>query len=372
MNNMTVFLTGMYALLLRLYPPKFRFEFEEQMLQDFSDFLNEAEKKGKFAVLQFCMRELVDFPVNLLKVHYREGELFQKFRSEPANHAVRGALGFSAGFAFLSIATYWLGGLVYPVLDLIVDYLFAGTQNAFINDVLLWVPLAAYSVLTSLTFGLLLACFLGSRSNFWTYVFAGAFSWLIPEILSYVLVNSLGFEYYRNEPFTSIVGYSMLILMGAFFSRAYSIAEHERKRPPLYLFAVILIYPLATYLFIGLLFNVWHEVTPGFFTALIFFLIALVIGVIVIAMPINSKQYLPVLAGAIGYFLLNRAMFYIAYHTPGFSLVLEMGVAPDVLNLPLYHMVMYKGTLGALFAFVLGFMAGYQNKNNRLLIVAED
>lgn len=372
MKNRLAFLIKIYAFLLRLYPTRFRTEFEEQMLQDFSDFVDDSHKKGKFALLQVCIREFFDFPVNLLKVYYREVTLLINLLPEPANHAVRGALGFGAGFAFLSTAGWWVSGLIYALWKPIIEYLSAFSGEASQADWLYMFPFATYLVVTSLTFGGLIAYFLGNRSNFERYVLAGAFSWLIPEILSYALVDSLRYEYYQNEPFSSLLGYSMLVLMGTFFSASHVLAENNRKMSLGFLYVAFIIYPLITYLVINLLIEIYHGPTPGFFISLMAFVLAFNVGVIALAMPDRPRQYLMLLVGSVGYFLLNRALFYVAYHTPGYSMLSGIGIAPDVLIHPFYHMAVYKGSLGILFGLLMGVMIGYQRQNNQLLIAAEN
>src|SRR5512138_204301 len=101
-----------YRLLLRLYPCRFRGEFEEQMLLDFSDMAADARAKGRFSFVLFCVRELIDFPLSLLMAQYKEGRMFRMLRSQPVSYALRGAAGFGLGFGAaaisLAIVSSWL------------------------------------------------------------------------------------------------------------------------------------------------------------------------------------------------------------------------------------------------------------------------
>src|SRR5215207_4719989 len=99
-------LTKIYSYLIYLYPAAFRDEFQEQMLLDFSDMLTDAHQKGKFALLLFCLRELIDFPINLLRTHVERGGVFRILRSQPVNTGLRGAVGFSIGFSAAGLASW--------------------------------------------------------------------------------------------------------------------------------------------------------------------------------------------------------------------------------------------------------------------------
>src|SRR5215212_4562421 len=98
MNNVLKLVIQMYGLLLQLYPKAFRNEFKEEMFLDFFELLKDAEQKGISALVRFCMREAVDFPINLLHVYAQQGYAFQVLRARPVNFALRGALGYGIIF----------------------------------------------------------------------------------------------------------------------------------------------------------------------------------------------------------------------------------------------------------------------------------
>ena len=106
---MTSIVIKIFSFLLCLYPAEFRSDFRGQMLQDFSDMAVDAERKGRFSLFLFCLRELIDFPVNLLRVHFEEGRKFKILRSQPVNNGLRSGPGFGITFALtvpISIFVY--------------------------------------------------------------------------------------------------------------------------------------------------------------------------------------------------------------------------------------------------------------------------
>ena len=88
----------LYALLLRLFPRQVREEFSGEMLANFLDMAEDVSRKGVFPFILFCLRELIDFPMNLFRIHIKEGYLFRILRSQPINHALRGVLGYGVVF----------------------------------------------------------------------------------------------------------------------------------------------------------------------------------------------------------------------------------------------------------------------------------
>lgn len=105
MNSLVSILIAFYSRLLHLYPGIYQEEFAEEMLLDFSDMAMDATRRGIYSLILFCLRELVDFPINLLRIHWRQGHVFMILRSQPAQTGLRGAFGFGIGFAVISIAT---------------------------------------------------------------------------------------------------------------------------------------------------------------------------------------------------------------------------------------------------------------------------
>jgi hypothetical protein len=106
-----------YSFLLRLYPGSFRHEFQEQMLLDFSDIAADAWKKGRAFFALFCLRELIDFPVNLIRMHFQEGPMFKVIHSQPVTYGLRSALGFGIGFAIVIFSSLWLSRWLFVVFE---------------------------------------------------------------------------------------------------------------------------------------------------------------------------------------------------------------------------------------------------------------
>ncbi|TEU16689.1 MAG: hypothetical protein E3J25_02695 [Anaerolineales bacterium] len=70
MNHLAHILTCLYILLVRLYPRSFRAEFEDEMQAVFEEMVEQETKKGIFALASVCLRELLDAPLTLLRVHW--------------------------------------------------------------------------------------------------------------------------------------------------------------------------------------------------------------------------------------------------------------------------------------------------------------
>src|SRR5512143_1996696 len=99
MKTFLSFVIRLYAHLLTLYPRTDRDEFARDMLLDFSDLARDAGKSGVWALVLFCLRELVDFPISLLRAHSRENRMTPVFHSGPARGAFQGALALGLAFA---------------------------------------------------------------------------------------------------------------------------------------------------------------------------------------------------------------------------------------------------------------------------------
>src|SRR5687767_3438546 len=287
MTQVLRLLTKIYSYLARLYPAAFKKEFQEEMLLDFSDMLSDARQKGKFALILFFLRELIDFPINLLRTHLEQGSVFRILRSQPVNTGLRGAVGFSIGFAAASLASSGIGSWLWsnsePTISLLSVWIYDTFQNDNGTTLLSSLLFIISSALTGVVFGLLSAIFLGNRTKFYRYLIAGALGWVIPVAVSVILDDSFNWGYFLNEDQTRILGYSLSILPGMFISAAFIIAESDRKKPLNYLIASAVIYPLGIFLFIKLLFYLWLEITPWFFIALITFMILLIGGVVAMA-----------------------------------------------------------------------------------------
>ncbi len=107
MNRIVSFAIRLYKHMLRLFPASYRNKFGEDMLLDFSDLAEDASGKGMLSLLVFLLRELQDFPINLLSVCLKEYPMSTIFGPKLAHNALRG--GFALGLAFATVwTTFWL------------------------------------------------------------------------------------------------------------------------------------------------------------------------------------------------------------------------------------------------------------------------
>lgn len=99
-------ITSSYERLLKLYPADFQAEYGAEMADVFACALQDVSRSGLFALGAVCLRELIDFPQNLLREYAsRLGKLFglktPQLLLSPKQGASLGALGFGLGFALL-------------------------------------------------------------------------------------------------------------------------------------------------------------------------------------------------------------------------------------------------------------------------------
>lgn len=71
MKRLILCIQWMYALLLRLYPRKFRDEFGNEMQATFGEVIAETIQRSLILGVWFCVRELWEFPANLAREHWR-------------------------------------------------------------------------------------------------------------------------------------------------------------------------------------------------------------------------------------------------------------------------------------------------------------
>ena len=72
-----------YALLVRLYPRKFRDKFADEMQSVFADSIAEAAQRGLAALIALCLQELRDLPGAILREHWqaRSKSIMEKNRA---------------------------------------------------------------------------------------------------------------------------------------------------------------------------------------------------------------------------------------------------------------------------------------------------
>jgi hypothetical protein len=354
-----------YQILLRLYPASFRNEFEEQMLLDFADMVEDAGEKGSFAFLLFCLRESVDFPINLLQAHLRDGGMTRILHSRPVNYALRGAVGYSIGFAGITFVGWWTSRWLFAALDPMLQSYSIWYWETFQNERWIWlldnfVTLLSYAF-TGIFFGLLFALLMGDSQKRGSYLLAGSLAWFIPNVISNLLSNSFGWSFYLNENQVSILGKLNLILDGMFYSAALVIAESNHKESLRRLTIIALLYPLSVYLYIKLLFYLWLEITELFFPALIMLLLILIGRLFLIVVRNDKKFSGPILFGAVTYPILFYSAFHILYSFPPVPTMGGGIPSQNIVDLTLSHAIT-EGVLGICFGLVLGLVFGFQRK----------
>ena len=75
MKRILSFAVSVYKNLFGLFPKSYRKKFGEDMLSDFAELAEDASSKGLASLLVFILREMRDYPFNLLRAH-AEGESY--------------------------------------------------------------------------------------------------------------------------------------------------------------------------------------------------------------------------------------------------------------------------------------------------------
>lgn len=363
-----------YGFLLRLYPGSFRSEFEEQMLLDFSDMAEDASKNGIYSSIIFCLRELIDFPLNLFRIHLKEGPMLKVLHSRPANYGLRGAVGFGIGFAASAVAIWGFSSWLFSTFDSQISALSVWIFDTFHNEkgtLLIWNILSLIaSALTGLIFGLLFALLAGHRTKYSKYLLAGSLAWFIPVAISSVLSNSFGWSFYLTTTQSYVLGITLNALVGAFLGAIFYVAEQDQNKSLQLLAAGAIVYPSAVYLYTKFLFYVWLEITPWFFPGLMTLMIILLGSVFALARSGEQKIPWAVIVGVIAYPLLDYSIYQLAYiilHLP--TAGPGEAITPNAFILYGFTWSGVQAFLGLLFGLLLGLIWGYQHKNNSPQII---
>lgn len=363
-----------YFYLLHLYPTTFRKEFQEQMLLDFSDMISDAHRKGNFTLILFCLRELIDFPVNLLRIHMREGPVFKILRSPPVNNGLRGALGFGAAFALSSVVS----GLIYWIItgsdNSILDHLQAFYFDAFNKDSELlfnWIFFAVIcSGLTGLVLGILFAILFAERSEYPRYILVGMLGWVLHDAVNGVLGYFFNLPVFLSDRQYLYFTIMASVLSGSFLGLIFIVAKNERRGPVRLMVAGAFAYPLISYLYVKQLFNIFIFTTPWRIVSLAILMVILIGSVFVIAIKSESgrKTIWVVIAGAVGYPVMSYLMYFIAQL-----------ISPPMPSWGIIHserpffwleIAVSNGAYGILFGLLVGLVLGFQKKNSPSQIIA--
>lgn len=117
-----------YDSLLRLYPPRFRAEFAEEMQAVFASAASEAARCGALPLARLCLRELRDLPASLAREHWRalraKGTAMSEARPPGSwKDAVFAGLPhlLLVVLALLPLGTIQRGSTIYPVFLFILS-----------------------------------------------------------------------------------------------------------------------------------------------------------------------------------------------------------------------------------------------------------
>lgn len=115
------FVVSLYTWLLKLYPPRFRAEFGEEMRAVFAEAAAEARRTGMASIAVVCLRELKDLPTSLLREHWHEilKGIAMTDNHQPGSWSDAALAGLPhllvVALALLPLGTFKNGTTVYPV-----------------------------------------------------------------------------------------------------------------------------------------------------------------------------------------------------------------------------------------------------------------
>ena len=361
MTRLSDVLISMYGFLLHLYPAAFQREFQEQMLLDFTDMAVDARKKGRFSFFLFYLRELVDFPINLLRVYLMEGSMFRIFHSQPVRYGLRAAIGFGAAFP-TSVLGFVFTGFASESLIIQLEVFYYDLFHTLpLYEIISWFPSALGFLLAGLLIGGLLAVLFADRSNYSRYVLSGMLGWFLYRA-TFDLSNSYQWGFFLGTRHNIYFNIAILFLAGAFLVLLLIVARSER-REPLRLFTIVAItYPLLAYLYVKLLFKFSIIEAPWLFIALVILITIFMTGVLALAIKSDGgrKNLLLIAVSAIGYPLLAYAGILIASMI--FSPTLPRTIYPgrDGFWPMVLAIVLSQAIYGILFGLLVGLFLGFK------------
>jgi hypothetical protein len=310
MTDMIGIVINVYRLLLLLYPRSFRIEFEEQMLLDFADMAADAKEKGRRSFALFCLRELIDFPVNLLRVYYQEGQMFKMLRSQPVHYGFRGAVAFGVTFFLGFIINEFIWWKLDSSGDSMIGYLQVYYYDLFHTEhgmeLIAWIPSVIASLLTGLAFGTVFALLFAKRSEYSRYITVGVLGWFLHFAVDDILLSSFNVSFFLGPKHTIYLLTAISILSGSFLGLLFIITKGEKQAPVRWLLVGAFVYPMLMYFYVRLLFKLGLVETPKMFIALMFMVCIYIGSVFFLAIKIEGKRKIPwiVIISAVGYFLM--------------------------------------------------------------------
>jgi hypothetical protein len=280
-------LTQLYQYLLRLYPRSVQEEFTEEMLSDFSDLAMDASRRGISSLIVFCVQELFDFPINLLRLYWREGRMSRVFRLQPVNYGLRGALGYGIVFGLATLISEFVNLKLF-----VEDHSIIGNLQVFFFDLfhtehglelIGWLPNAIASLLTGLVLGILFALLFADRSKYKRYIVAGMLGWFLHDAVTSILWSSANLGFFLATRHIIYFSRTELFLSSAFLGLTFIVAKSEKTEPVRWLVMGSFAYPLLAYFYIHLLFKLSIIETPWMFIALMILMVVYLASVFMIA-----------------------------------------------------------------------------------------
>ncbi len=358
MDKLLLLLIKSFAFLLRLYPRSYRDEFAEEMLLDFSELATDAGKKGIWALALLCLHELVDFPISLLRICWRE-HMVKILRSHPVNYGFRGALGFGVMFPLKTvlIGNFILEALQSPVDDSPILYLeglyFDLFQTLHGTEIIRWLPGVLHSLVTGLFLGVMFALLFADRSKYLRYILVTTVCWYLHDNVYSILWHSTNLLLFLGPRHDVYLSFISSVLSGAFLGLIPYVVKSERQGPYRMLLIGAFGYPLIAYLYLQLLFKLSIIETPWMFIALLLLMIVFIGSIFLMAIKSGFPPRMPwlIAVAVIGYILLSPAGYFLMSLL---SALTGLPSFPDGMPLPLASSV-YGILLGLLFGVLLGF-----------------
>jgi hypothetical protein len=375
MNNILNLVIRIHDLFLRLYPKAFRSEFEGQMQLDFADLANDASRKGKLSIVLFGLRELIDFPVNLLEIHLKEGSAFKVIHSIPVNHALRGALGYGMVFAlaipiseFVSLKLFIEDNSLVGNLQVLYFDLFH-TEHGL--ELISWIPHAVASLLSGLVLGIFFAVLFVDRSKYGRYILAGMLGWFLHDAVATLLWFSADLVFFLGGRQVIYLNRTEAVLSGTFLAFAFIAAKSEKRELMRLLVGGSFAYPLIAYFYVQFLFKLSVIETPWMFIALMVLILTYIASICVYALKsgVERKSIWMIAAGALGFPLMPYAGHIIVEWV---SLLIPVPVIPPS-GIPsgsaaawrlFFRMALDNSIYGMIFGLLMGSMVGLQKNND--------
>lgn len=272
MNENLKIVIGVYKLLIRFYPKKFRNEFEEQMLLDFTDMASDASTAGRRSLFIFCLKELADYPFNLLQIHWKENRVLKLLRSQPVMYAVWVAL----GYGIVSFLATLISEVVFRMLegssDSVIGYLQVFYFDLFHTEHGLELIALIPSIISLLLIGLLLgvafAILLAERAEYHRFIIAGMLGWYLHESVPNVLSQSVNLVFFLGTKHSDYLSYALSALSSAFIGLMFVAAKSKTNWLLRFLAVGAIGYPGIAYLYLQLLFKFSVIESPWMFIAL--------------------------------------------------------------------------------------------------------